>query len=503
MRLLTCVRLLLCGTAWLAGVAGARAQTIPVTFDPLVPFATKRVIALALGAPGADVRRADTAIASGTTHAAALVQLGGALTIEGTVGGDVTAVASAVTLRPGARLDGDLTVLGGSLSGLSGARVAGRTEFLEGEPLAIQLDPGGAVRVAYVPPPVGFPIELKGIYGLVVREYNGVDGLSFGVVAGLKQRPTWPRTELTAGPVFRSARDDVGWNVAALRELPRQHLLVGGRAYNVTDTNERWHQFDLSNSLASFFLAEDNRAYFGRRGYALWAERSYRLPVALRVHWQDDRFETLASEHPFAAFADSADWPVNPPVDEGHGRALGGGLTWDRRNLPDFPTRGAYVGLRYDRWGFGGDYAFNLGQADVRAYWPTSGTSFVSARVMAGGRLGGSDSLAPQFWYRLGGAGTIPGYEALSPELAGDRMAFANLRYHQGLPWTNRFFRTTWLVAMADIGDAWFPDDAADWNAAYGAGLAGRGQSRYLGLFGAYGVEQKRWKLYAMIRPWF
>ena len=122
--------------------------------------------------------------------------------------------------------------------------------------------------------------------------------------------------------------------------------------------------------------------------------------------------------------------------------------------------------------------------------------------MAAGGRLGGGDTLAPQFLYRLGGAGTVIGYDGLSPELTGDRMTIANLRLHLALP-GRRFMDRLYVVGMADIGDAWFPDEAREWNAGLGAGLAGRGRRGYLGVFGGYGLESEEWHLYLRAAPWF
>jgi hypothetical protein len=119
---------------------------------------------------------------------------------------------------------------------------------------------------------------------------------------------------------------------------------------------------------------------------------------------------------------------------------------------------------------------------------------------MGGGRLGGSDTLAPQFLYRLGGGSTVPGYDALNPLLTGDRMAFATAMVHQAVAGiTNRWY----LVGIASVGDAWFAGQDVEMNAGFGGGIAIHGKLRYAGVFGVYGVEEEQWQIYTRLTPWF
>ncbi len=494
--------------AQLAGAVGVvRAQELAVTIDPALPFATRRAIDIALDAAGATVRGGETAVAAGDTISGPLAQIGGRLVIEGVVDGDITAVDAVVLVRPSAAIHGRVTVLAGALYGTTMGTIDGPTLWLRDEPLRVVESPAGGLLVEYVPrPEPGFPIAPAGTFGLVPYEYNGVDGLAFGFAVALRQRAAWPRTELQGGPVFRTERlEEVGWDVRGLREFPSLGgAILGGRVYSISDTSQRWHRPDIVNSLASFLFAYDGRAYHEREGYELSVERAYVLPpVLLRVRWRDDGFDTLASEQPFTLFAGDEDWPENPAVIAGDGRVLGASAAWDRRNDPAFTTGGLYAGAQYDHWGFGGDFEFDWGQVDLRGWLPTGEKSFAALRVLAGGRLGDGEPLAPQFLYRLGGVGTVLGYDLLAPDLTGDRMALANLRYNLAVASPGRMFQTLWLVGLADIGDAWFPDESAEWNAGLGAGFAGRGQAAYLGVLGAYGLESKEWKAYLIVQPWF
>ncbi|HYO47949.1 MAG TPA: BamA/TamA family outer membrane protein [Gemmatimonadota bacterium] len=490
--------------AFFACAAPLSAQSPRVELDPELPFALEHVIRIVLDAPGATVTSGDTTIGGTQTVAGPLAHFGGSLILEGEVRGDVTAVGSEVHLRPAARIAGNLTVIGGGFYSTTMADVAGTTIWLREERVVVTEAPGRVV-VDYEPPPgPGFPIEPKGFAGVVIHGYNGVDGLSFGLEAGLVERKDWPRTELSGGPVFRTERDGIGWRVGGLRELPGAGgITVGAGAYRVTTSPEAWHRGDRGNGLASLFFADDDRTYHERTGYELWVEKGFPLAAfTVRASWRDDDFESLESREPFAFFGDDEDWRENPPVDEGSGRALTARAILDRRDDPSFPIRGLWAEGRFEHWGLGGDLEFDWAQGQARAYAPipTTAGSFVALRVMGGGRLGSGDTLAPQFLYRLGGGSTVPGYDALNPLLTGDRMAFATATLHQAVAGA----KTRWyVVGLASIGDAWFADQDVEMNASFGAGIAIHGKLRYAGVFGVYGVEEEQWQLYTRLTPWF
>ena len=67
----------------------------------------------------------------------------------------------------------------------------------------------------------------------------------------------------------------------------------------------------------------------------------------------------------------------------------------------------------------------------------------------------------------------------------------------------SRAIDAVYLVALADLGDAWFDDETRELNKAIGGGIAGRGRSRYMGLFVAYGIDSEQWELYIRTQPWF
>jgi hypothetical protein len=488
---------------WLvATAADAVAQQPVITVDPEIPTAIRERVDAALS--GIDpVSIADSVfVPRGLTREGALVQVGGTVILEGRVTGDVTAIDSEVYVRPGAVVEGRLTVIAGTLLASTLATIRDGEEWLRDAPLEVVTDLDGNLRIAYVEPERPFPIEPKGLLGFVPHHYTGVNGLAFSLAVGLRQRPGWPRTRLSGGPVLRTARSDVGWDVELARELSKG-AEIGVRTYSITDTSQRWHRSNLGNSLQSLFFADDDRLYFEREGYEAWASVSPTPKVRLGIRWRDDDFDSLETEDPFAFFGGDEDWRFNLPITPGEGRALGARLTFDGRDSPRFATRGVYADVQYDHWGFGGDFEFDWAQTEARGYLPIGRGSFAALRVVAGGRLGGGDSLEPQFHYRLGGRRTVVGTTALSERLTGDRMLIANVRYHLALPSPIERFQHFYAVGLFDVGDAWFRGDSFDSNVGVGGGVAFHGPVRYLGAFVAYGVDSEEWKFYGVIMPWF
>lgn len=473
----------------------ARAQAPAVVVDQDLPDELRAPIEAAL--EGGRVETGSTAIAADETLPRGLVQLGGRLVLEGRVGGDVVAIEADVTVRPGAIVGGRLLVLRGILVGTSMASIEGGARWRRDAPVRVVGGPAGPIEIRHDPADRPFPIELEGLFGLVPRQYNNVDGLAFGVAAGLRRRPGYRHPVLVGGPVFRTERHDVGWDVRLeVAPAPLGGVVIGARTHSITDSAERWHRSDLANTVGSLLFAHDDRVSFEREGYAAWVEAPLGRWATLRLRWCDDDFASLPSARPFALFADDEDWRDNPPIEPGEGRALGLEVAVDRRAEGVLPASGFHLAARYDHWGWGGDFDFDWGEAELLGYRSLGGVH-LTGRVLVGGRLGGGDLLAPQFRYRLGGAGTIPGYEPLTEPLSGDRAALVGIRVHVpvgGGPVA--------LVGMADVGDAWRPDEDVDPRPSAGAGVALVGRA-YLGAFVAHGFDDGEWQGVLLVRPWW
>jgi hypothetical protein len=416
-----------------------------------------------------------------------LVVVGGTLSFQGRTAGGVTVIGGDLFLRPSAEVGGDAVVIGGRLYGsrlatLGGARVVRR------RPVIVLREPG-RVTLSGAPSEAPFPVGLeRGLFGLRPEMYDRVDGLA--VRWGLRYVAPTARSplRLSAVGIFRTSRDDIGWETRAERDLAHRRVTLSAGWYDVIDTSERWHRGDVETSFSAFFLGEDNRFYFDRQGIEGRVEVDPRGPSSLALAFRNDEYRDVAVQDPFTIAAD--DFLPNLPVEEGTMRSVIAEATWDGRDDEDVPTSGWWGRIEAEGAGgpLEGDFEFTAGRIDLRRTQPV-GPHRLDARVVVGGRLGGD--LPEQKRYHLGGAATLPGFEALS--VRGDRMALLNLRYRIPIPGVERFRpfkrifqRGAWVTLLADGGDAWESHGGdPDWLGSAGVGFGGHGT---LGDVGAYVV---------------
>lgn len=422
-----------------------------------------------------------TAIPRDSVFTRSVLVIGGDLTFAGRTPGTVLVAGGDLFVRPGAEIGGDVVVVGGGFYGSGMARIAGEKRVVEGGRVRVIGEPE-RVAIVQEPEPRPFPIALQGIYGFLPQMYNRVDGLAVrwgvGYVPPEKRRDAW---RLSAEAILRTSRDDVGWRAAVEKELPTRRLILRGAVYDLTDTAERWHRGDVETSLSTFFLGEDNRFYFDRRGLELRALKELKGPLVLDLALRADRYRSVLTQDPFTVAED--DFLPNPPVPEGTMRSALAGLTWEGRDDPEAPLRGSWARLEAEAAGglLGGEFSFTAARLDLRRYQPVAAHR-LAARIVLAGRLGGS--LPEQRRHHLGGAATLPGYEALS--VRGDRAALLNLRYRIPIPSLSRFrlFKQGgWLVLLGDLGDAWESGADPEWLASGGIGVAGRGPLGELGVY--------------------
>jgi hypothetical protein len=420
-----------------------------------------------------------------SAFAGSLLIVDGTLSFQGRTPGSVTVIGGDLFLRPGAAIGGDAVVIGGSLYGSGLATVLG-SRVVRRRPVVVVREPG-RVTVSGPAAEAPFPIGLeRGLFGVQPEMYNRVDGLALRW--GLRYVPPTVRSplRLSAVGIFRTSRDDLGWETRVERDLAHRQITLSAAWYNLTDTSERWHRGDIETSLSAFFLGEDNRFYFDRQGIEGRLAVDPQGPSSLSLAFRNDEYRDVAVQDPFTVAAD--DFLPNLPIEEGTMRSVVAEATWDGRDDEDVPTRGWWGRLEIEAAGgvLEGDADFTAARIDIRRTQPV-GPHRLDARLVLGGRLGGD--LPEQKRYHLGGAATLPGFEGLS--VRGDRAALLNLRYRIPVPGLDRFRpfkrifqRGAWVTLLADGGDAWESRDGdPDWLGSAGIGFAGHGT---LGDVGAY-----------------
>lgn len=368
-----------------------------------------------------------------------LAVLRGPVEVAGRIEGSLVVVNGDLTLLPGARISGDVTVLGGRADiprGTVAGTVAVYDEALRyaarGDRITIdegRRDEGGW--------------QLEGrrtrtrLSVRVEDSYNRVEGLPvrFGPVFETRGRDY---TRLDVLGIWRTDRglqldeDDTGWFIRAEQRLAGR-LTVGATAHSVVAPVERWHLKDIEASLAAFLFHRDYRDHYEREGFSAFLRwEDLFSGVELSLEYRDEEHAYVPVGSPWTLKRNDAPWRPQPLVGEGRLRSVRAGVEVDDRNDPEDPSDGWYLSLAAEA-GVGGDLTlpgyrdpeplpptevaaptplgsgFRTGFVDLRRYARLSPDSDVRIRGVLAGSLDG-DPLPPQMQHALGGEGTLPGY---------------------------------------------------------------------------------------------
>ena len=437
--------------------------------------------------------------------------LNGPITVAGHVTGRVLAINADVLLRRGARIDGDILVVGGEVEGADNASV------------------GGEIRV-YHPPlrytQVGDQLiadvegasddqwwrrfERRGRRNFNRLDianagvFNRVEGLPVRIGPVLYRDQGWGYLRFGAAAVLRTASSftgpdpDVGHDVQGEIRIGREYgVTLGARLFEVVDGVEQWQLSNLETGLASFVFHRDYRDYFGRHGGQLRAALRATDNADLTLSYGDERWSSRAAHDPFTLFKNDLPWRVNPLIDDGRFHVANLTLRVDTRNDAFNPWAGWYVLADYER-GTGetdalaptsvgvratsaGSTQYQRGFVDLRRYNRLAPTAALNLRFVLGGWLSG-DALPLERRLSIDGPGTVPGFDfrvgggtdvgtcATGVPLPGrpaqcDRISLAQLEYRSDIRLSisdgygptrrNRFRADGAWVFFADAGRGW------------------------------------------------
>jgi hypothetical protein len=213
--------------------------------------------------------------------------LTGPVTVAGRIRGRLLAINADVTFRPGARVDGDVMVVGGIVDGRQEATLDGELRIYR-QPLHYRLD--GERLVAER---VEYPADWRPWWRRRDRDdrrtstsltltsaktYNRVEGLPIQFGPTLTHDFGSGRLRLDAYGVFRTA-GEFTWDSANVGHLVRAELRLGrgtgirfgGRLYDAVDAVEAWQLNEVETGLAAFFAHRDYRDYYSRHGGTAYA----------------------------------------------------------------------------------------------------------------------------------------------------------------------------------------------------------------------------------------
>ncbi|MDP3911638.1 MAG: hypothetical protein Q8Q14_14730 [Gemmatimonadales bacterium] len=413
----------------------------------------------------------------------------GPVFVAGRVDGTLLIVNGDLLLDTGAQITGDLIVVGGTVGGGAGARVAGRARVYR-EPLLYRLR-GEGDEIAYAPnlrrrlfnPGArvswGEADTRSSLTIATGGTFNRVEGLPvvFGPLLDWKLQDNF-RLRADALGVFRSAgdlsdnRSDLGYMLRSeLRSGEMRPVGIGLRAYDVVTPVEDWGLRSAEIGWSAFLFARDYRDYYLNKGWAARVfanpERQLSTSFEVRYEWQT----SVAARDPWTVFRNSDPWRPNAPIDEGHFTTLAANATLDTRNDVADPTAGWLVRATMEHGRSkdvipnagvpatvrepiptDGSYAFSRLFVDVRRYLRVSPSGRVNLRLVTGGWVGG-DALPIQKRLSLGGPDPMPGHpfraaacnrDIVDAAFAGSRLAAcdrivavqAEYRGHLKLNWS-------------------------------------------------------------------
>jgi hypothetical protein len=435
----------------------------------------------------------------------------GPLFIAGRVNGRVLAINSDVVLRPTARIDGDLLVVGGEVEGRHVAFVGGEIRIYRQQLRYTQEGDRIAVTRSDVSEETGWwrrweRSQRRSGSKLQIASagpYNRIEGLPINLGPRVYQNFSWGSAQLDAYAVLRTEtsfagnRDDVGHNVNLELKLGRRGgVLLGGRMFNVIDPTETWQLTNLEAGLAAFLLRRDYRDYYERRGGQVRAGFFVRRGADVSVAYGTERWDKRTTENPWTLLHQGKGWRVNPAFDVGSAHLINSTLRVDTRNDSDNPWSGWYVLADLEN-GFAtitefapvaaplsprapGKIQYARAFLDFRRYNRVSQDAQLNLRLVAGGWLNG-DPLPLQRRFAVDGPGSMPGWDFRSPTAMNaltcsdggvpgmpaqcERMALAQVEYRGDLhidlftdwdddDYTRSHSQGVWVV-FADAGRGW------------------------------------------------
>lgn len=379
---------------------------------------------------------------SGAVVDADVAVVDGPVVVAGRVTGRLVAINADVHLEPGGRLDGDLLVIGGSVTATGNPQVGGdvriyreRLAYLErGDVLVLSDSAGGMPALEELWATWKARERRSGVRFTITSAgtYNRVEGLP--ILAGPEYRGprAWGETRVRVFGVFRTADDfrwdsrNLGHDVSGSVALgARRGVRLGGELYDVVRPVEAWQLQDDEVGLGSFILRRDFRDYFGTHGGALSATAFLGPDADLAVRLADERWASRESRSPLSLFRNGSPWRDNPTADEGRFHVASAALRVDTRNVVDRPWSGWYLLADYER-GSGHvesfatlspgvrstgspDVTYGRGFLDLRRYNRLAPGAQLNVRLVLAGWLHG-DPLPAQRRLAVGGPGSLPGY---------------------------------------------------------------------------------------------
>lgn len=409
-----------------------------------LPRDVARDVAAVWNAPATRRERGPFTLPATDTVHGDLAVLNGQATITGVVTGQVVVINGDAALAPTARIDGNLTVVGGTIDRAQGTvrgdirawRARMRLREVDGQ---IIPEPESELAARWqrwrrFSDDEGRRSEL---YLSTAHTYNRVEGLPIYFGPRLRVRNGDTRYDVELYGIFRTGerldwtRENLGHRVRfEVRQGREGGVAVGGRLFDEVTPVERWQLSGGEVGLASFLFSRDYRDYWNRHGGEGYVRLFTSRRNALTASYGTERWSSRRARDPWTLFNGDTPWRANPVADEGVVNRFTLDGTIDTRNDLDHPRTGWLIAAEYEH--ATGDLVrlplveqlsapppfaaepepVTYGRAfiDLRRYNRLGPGAQLNLRVVAGGWVHG-DPLPRQRRLSVSGVDALPGYD--------------------------------------------------------------------------------------------
>jgi hypothetical protein len=249
--------------------------------------------------------------------------------LEGTVDGGIVVLNGQLYLRPGSKVAGPITILGGGIYPTGQGTHGEIVEAYQNTTVAIEADAAAAgttdaqpsIAVTVTPAATGSRFSFG---PRPFPTYERVDGLTLSAGAGFRPTGDDSGPGIDAWVSYRTARETFGGGVRGGVPFRNGEYRAVAELSRGTRTNDAWQSGDLMNSLSSFFLGRDYRDYYDSDRASLMVTRPYVTPLIageswfgprLGVQWSRDR--SLRERRPYAVIHREGLNRDNPDIDAG------------------------------------------------------------------------------------------------------------------------------------------------------------------------------------------
>ena len=326
-----------------------------------------------------------------------IITLKGTLNIEGEVEGDALSVFGDVDLGSDAYVHGDVISVNGKVWTHDDARVGGDI-VVTNVPLDDDDDDEHVTIQQRPRTPRKKEKWSDDSDEVVYADYTRVDGLTLGLQ--FPQPGWWANRNHSfallgkGGYSFASKRWQykVGlerWTHSDFR------FTLGAEIHDMSDTEDRWIICDHENALAAFFIKEDFRDYYNRKGYSVYASQHLGRNVKLQASYHNDDFHNLKKRTNWSLFGKGKDFRDNPLALPYEYSAINGfdaplniksvsaTFTIDTRNHPKHPNKGWFINAFAEHAGDQMDNSIQFERyiLDIAHYFPLSWDEHISMRL--------------------------------------------------------------------------------------------------------------------------